>query len=67
MNRNSIDRQRTRISTTDDTYDEVNPYIPSSSSSRQQQSQSVVQMHNNEVRRKRYYYCRFFSCLGNWS
>jgi hypothetical protein len=39
--------QRTRISTTDETYDEPNHYTPSS----RQQSQSTIQINNNEVKK----------------
>jgi len=39
--------QRTRILTTDETYDEVNQYIPPS----RQQSQSIIQINNNEVKK----------------
>jgi hypothetical protein len=39
--------QRTRILTTDETYDEVNQYIPPL----RQQSQSIIQINNNEVKK----------------
>ncbi len=39
--------QRTHISTTDETYDDVNHYTPSS----RPHSQSTIQINNNEVKK----------------
>ncbi|CAF1206027.1 unnamed protein product [Rotaria sp. Silwood1] len=45
INRNPLVHQRTRISTNDETFDELNHYASSSS---RQQSQSIIPINNNE-------------------
>jgi hypothetical protein len=57
--RNSITPQRTRISTTDETYDELNRYASP--------SQTIIPINNNEVNKIFIAVTELKFFIGNWS